>query len=307
MASLHRKKVNILHRGILAWYRRHKRDLHWRRTVDPYEILVSEIMLQQTQVSRVQQKLPLFLREFPTVSTLANASRARVLRAWRGMGYNNRAVRLRELASEITNNHGGLIPSDTEQLKRLRGIGPYTAHAVACFAFEKRVPVVDVNVRRVLSRIFHRSAGVGNILNERQAWKIAGEILPRNANAWNQALMDLGSVICTSRRPCCSLCPAQNFCASRHLETSSVDIKRRKRTKVEPMFDGVPRRIWRGRIIEALRDADRRRPMSVQRLGMMIKPNMSPDDFAWISGILAHLEADGLVERSKKFVRLSER
>ena len=126
-----------LHRRVLAWYGEHRRELRWRRTTDPYEILVSEVMLQQTQVSRVREKLPQFLRTYPTLRRLARATNAEVIRAWRGMGYNHRALRLRDAARAVLRDHHGKIPADAEALQRLPGVGRYTAHAVLCFADRK--------------------------------------------------------------------------------------------------------------------------------------------------------------------------
>src|ERR1700690_2625305 len=127
-------KVKAFHRSISKWYRIHKRELQWRTTQDPYEILISEIMLQQTQVHRVKEKLPLFLKQFPSMKTLAKSSKADLIRSWSGMGYNNRAVRLRELAVSVMQNHNGKLPADIEKLEQLPGVGRYTAHALLCFA-----------------------------------------------------------------------------------------------------------------------------------------------------------------------------
>lgn len=275
------RSLPLLRRSIPAWYRSNGRKLPWRQTRDPYKILLSEVMLQQTQVARVLQKYPRFVGRFPTFTALAGASKAAVIRAWSGMGYNNRAVRLRELARIVRSQYGGKLPSDTEELQRLPGVGKYTAHAVACFAFGKRVPLVDTNIARVLSRLFPQ-------ISDR--WHAAEWALPkRSAYDWNQGLMELGATVCTSARPDCARCPAVRVCPS-------AFVAARRKTpaqKREPGRDGVPNRIYRGRIIELLR----RKPGSgVSEIGKHIKTGYSDRDRRWLLSILGKLEKDGLVQ-----------
>lgn len=296
MKALDLRKLSDLHSNILSWYKRHRRDLQWRWTNDPYEILVSEVMLQQTQVSRVQEKLPRFLQEFPTIRALARSSSAGVIRAWQGMGYNNRAVRLRRLAQTVVSEHKATLPSDVDRLLSLPGIGPYTAHALACFAFRRKVPVVDVNIRRVLSRVTWKMKHPANLRGEKEIWKIAGRLLPRNAYTWNQALIDLGATICTARKPLCSLCPVRRLCRSKHLSGTALTGGTGKRIRdSEPSYDGIPRRIWRGKIIERLRTLNSRRSISILRLGKSIKYNFNKADLPWLSNLVQRLEHDGLV------------
>ena len=242
MTRLTPGKVNSLQRTIISWYRKHQRELQWRTTTDPYHILIAEVMLQQTQVSRVQEKLPTFLRSYPTLQHLASSSTAMIIQSWEGMGYNNRAIRLHEMAKRIIMDHNGVIPDNPEALMELPGIGPYSAHAVACFAFRKRVPVVDTNIRRVVTRLFRMTDTAYTSRSEKKIWRAAKEILPRDAYTWNQALMDLGAVICTSRRPLCHLCPVEKLCRSAHLHHSRK-LDTRKTGKHEPSHDGIPRRI----------------------------------------------------------------
>ena len=306
MKTLNLKKVKTLHKRILRWYRKHQRELQWRTTKDPYEILLSEIMLQQTQVSRVQEKLPAFLKKFRNMHALAKASRADVIHAWQGMGYNNRAVRLHEMAKVIVDEYQGKIPSDITCLQKLSGIGPYTSHAVACFAFRKKVPLVDVNIRRVLSRLLWRMKSQSEVKDETELWNVAARALPGNAYAWNQALMDLGATICTSNNPSCRMCPVNDMCASRHLGNkvhSRVRDKRRK--KLEPSYYGTPQRLWRGRIVEALRNVNDRGSISIMQIGKIIKPTFTSSELVWLDDLIANLEHDGIVDRSKKQVRLS--
>src|SRR5262249_21291479 len=149
MAAFDAGKIALLRRRIIRWYRAEGRNFLWRTTSDPYTILLSEIMLQQTQAARVVEKLPAFLEQFPSLQSLAVAGKSDVIRAWRGLGYNNRAIRLRDLARTVAESHAGKLPEDPADLDQLPGIGRYTANAVACFAFRRRVPVVEVNVLRV--------------------------------------------------------------------------------------------------------------------------------------------------------------
>ena len=197
-------------RKLLAWYRRAGRDLPWRGTRNPYAILVSEFMLQQTQVSRVLNYYPRFLERFPTIDALARSRRGAVMEAWDGLGYYARARNLHALAKEVTRRHDGSLPDDPEELRTLPGVGRYTAGAVACFAYEKPVPAVDTNVKRVLKRAF---LGAGN--TEQDVWALAETLVPKQGKrAWefNQALMELGALICPARKPKCPECPVRLEC-----------------------------------------------------------------------------------------------
>lgn len=203
-------------RRLLAWFRAHGRDLPWRRTRNPYHVLVSEVMLQQTQVARVEGFYGRFLGKFPTVQHLARATPARVREQWDGLGYYRRAANLHRLAREVVANHGGKIPGDVNALRTLPGVGRYTAGAVATFAFEQSVPAVDTNVARVLRRAFHPRLP-GGAKGERRLWETAAAIVPRRGRAawtFNQAIMELGAVICTARVAHCERCPVWSACAT---------------------------------------------------------------------------------------------
>jgi len=192
-------------RRLLAWYKRKGRELPWRETRNPYAILVSEFMLQQTQVSRVLDYFPRFLARFPTIDALARARPKAVMEEWDGLGYYARARNLHKLAREVTRRHDGTLPDDPEDLRTLPGVGRYTAGAVACFAYEKPVPTVDTNVKRVLQRVFAA----------RDVWDFATTLTPKNGKrAWklNQAMMELGALVCTARSPKCPECPVKSDC-----------------------------------------------------------------------------------------------
>lgn len=199
-------------RKLLAWYRRTARDLPWRDTRNPYAILVSEFMLQQTQVSRVTQFYPRFMDRFPTIEKLARSRPKAVREAWDGLGYYARASNLHALAKQVS-GAGGRLPDDPAELIKLPGVGRYTAGAVACFAYEKPVPAVDTNVARVLNRVFNKKEqGAGS----RELWALARTLVPKNGKrAWrfNQAIMELGAMVCTARKPKCPECPVRGGCA----------------------------------------------------------------------------------------------
>ncbi|HLG44244.1 MAG TPA: A/G-specific adenine glycosylase [Nitrospirales bacterium] len=196
---------------LLKWYARHGRDLPWRTTTEPYHILVSEIMLQQTQVDRVLPKYREWLAKYPTMEDLAEASLDEVTRTWYPLGYNIRPVRLHGIARESVARYGGTLPRDPEQLQAFKGIGRYTAGAIRSFAFQEDAPILDTNVMRVLHRVF---VGAGDPKKRKAAlWDLAGALVPKGRGYdFNQALMDFGATVCIARDPYCLLCPMQDFC-----------------------------------------------------------------------------------------------
>jgi A/G-specific adenine glycosylase len=202
-------------RSLIRWFRRQGRDLPWRRTRDPYHILVSEFMLQQTQVSRVEPYYHRFLTRYPSLESLSRAAPAQVRESWEGLGYYRRATHLHRLAREVVREWGGAIPDDPLALRRLPGVGRYTAGAVACFAFERATAVVDTNVERVLRRAFYPHARTRQL--SRAIWGTAEQIVPRRGkSAWlfNQAIMELGALVCTAREARCGSCPVRKVCAT---------------------------------------------------------------------------------------------
>ena len=207
-------------RSIRRWFKRNSRDLPWRRTRDPYHVLVSELMLQQTQVSRVVTYYDEFLARFPTLSHVARAKPARVMDAWDGLGYYARARNLHRLAREITDSgrdKSATLPADPTELRALPGIGAYTAGAVASFAYERRAPLVDTNVARVLARVFVPRATLKTTAGSKRIWSIAERVLPKSGKAaWthNQGLMELGALVCTARIKRCQSCPVRAICRS---------------------------------------------------------------------------------------------
>jgi A/G-specific adenine glycosylase len=270
---------------VLDWYRREQRDLPWRRQgVTPWQILVSEFMLQQTPVARVEPIWLAWVERWPTPSATAAASAADVLRAWGKLGYPRRAKRLHECATVVATEHGDVVPSDVETLLTLPGVGAYTARAIACFAYRQRVPVVDTNVRRVVARVVHGRAD--SPASVRDLDDVAA-LLPDSADAptFSVALMELGATVCTARTPRCGLCPL-SVCAWRTTgyPESIAPVRRTQK------FAGTDRQV-RGRLLDVLRDND----SPVQRAQL---------DMAWLTDTaqrdraLDSLLVDGLVEQT---------
>jgi A/G-specific adenine glycosylase len=201
--------LSTFHEAVLGWAALAGRDLPWRRTRDPWAVLVSELMLQQTQVARVVPRWTGFLEQFPTPTACAAAGVGDVVRAWAGLGYNRRAVNLHRAAVAMVERHGGAVPDRLDDLTALPGVGPYTARAVLAFAFEADVGVVEVNSARVLAR-----AVAGRRLAPGEAQRLADRLVPAGRGwAWNQALLDVGARHCTKRAPGCAACPVADGCA----------------------------------------------------------------------------------------------
>lgn len=209
------ERLGLAQRLLLEWYERAGRKLPWRETNDPYAILVSEMMLQQTQVDRVLPKYGEFLERFPTLAALAEAPTAEVIRAWAPLGYNMRAVRLQAIARQVVAEYQGQIPATVDELLTLKGVGRYTAGAISCFAYHQQVATVDTNIRRVLYRLFVGIEKPEAPMRDAETWKLAEAALPPGeAYRWNQALMDLGATVCTAAAPACETCPMQQVCCA---------------------------------------------------------------------------------------------
>ena len=288
-----------LSQSLLGWSKEDRRALPWRKTRDPYRILVSEVMLQQTQVSRVAVKYKEFLQQFPTLVSLSRAQTSDVIRAWSGLGYNSRALRLQRLAQLVVERHGGKIPTEPSLLLQLPGVGKYTANAIASFAFEKDVPVVDTNIRRVLSRLFSKMRSPDERTSEASAWEVAEALLPRaRSRTWTLALMDLGATICTARRPLCAQCPVSKVCRSAFLLNGGKATN--QSAKREPSHEGIPNRIYRGRIVEALRNVNGEGSLQLRRLGERIKIPFRRSEEVWLRSLLVRLQRDGLVKMTSR-------
>ncbi|MBE0644044.1 MAG: A/G-specific adenine glycosylase [Bacteroidetes bacterium] len=290
----------VLRQRVLRWYARHRRVLPWRDVDNPYSIMVSEFMLQQTQVSRVLDHLPRWLERFPDLPALARASRRDVLLAWSGMGYNRRALQLHAAAQSIVAEFGGVLPSDPALLQQLPGFGRYTAHAVACFGHRRRLPLVEVNIRRVLSRLTTDMQSETRLLPEAETWRLAELLLPPRAfYDWNQALMDLGATICTARAPKCDRCPLQAECPSAHRLVPDTIRRSPAGVTAYNLVREVPRRIYRGRVVEFLRGAEGH-CTSASRLHRVLFDIDGEEERARLLDILATLERDGMVRVTRR-------
>jgi A/G-specific adenine glycosylase len=273
-------------RELSRWYEHAQRDLPWRRPgVTPWQILVSEFMLQQTPVARVEPIWLAWVDRWPTPSATATASAADVLRAWGKLGYPRRAKRLHECATVIAEQFDDVVPSEVETLLTLPGIGAYTARAVACFAYQQRVPVVDTNVRRVVARAVHGRADASASSSPRDLDDVA-VLLPNDADAprFSVALMELGATVCTARAPQCGLCPL-SACAWRSRGYPAGTAARRVQ-----QYAGTDRQV-RGRLLDVLRGNES--PVTRAQLDLAWRTDKAQRDRA-----LDSLLVDGLVEQT---------
>lgn len=310
------ESIAQVHAALLQWYHAHQRDLPWRSTRDAYAILVSEIMLQQTQVERVLPKYAQFLTAFPTLADLAAAPTAEVIKVWVPLGYNSRAVRLQAIARQVIAEFDGQIPSSVDELLRLKGIGRYTAGAIACFAYHRQVATVDTNIYRVLHRIFLGLEHPEPRISTGEMFTFAEQVLPPNeAYNWNQALMDLGATICTSANPQCARCPLQEQCqAYRDMSQYSlfpggtVLRQLRKVAEPKPSYESKPftstSRYFRGRIIDHLRSLSANQRITLANLGPILKADYSEADAPWLLKLVQGLAKDGLLDLQEDGVRL---
>jgi A/G-specific adenine glycosylase len=280
-----------MHEAVLEWYAARGRELPFRRTTDPYAVLVSEVMAQQTQISRVSVSWTAFLAEFPTIGSLAAAGPADVLRAWRGLGYNRRGLNLWRAARIVVAEHDGRLPNDIAALERLPGVGRYTARAVAAIAFGRPVGAVDTNVRRVLGRLV---AGSPDVLAPRRLQAVADGWVPvQRAAAWTHALMDVGAMLCRSARTDCSVCPLRPWCAAAQGSVPVAASRRRRGDgPVASAADFRSTSRWlRGRIADRLRDA-------AAGAWTTFEGPIGEHSRAAVGVALRAMERDGLVELS---------
>lgn len=291
-------RVDAFHGIVFEWFKKNGRDLPWRKTKSPYAIALSEIMLQQTQVDRVIPKWRAFLLAFPTWNDLANASTADVIRLWQGLGYNRRAVMLHRLAKAVT-DLGGELPNDIDAMKRLPGIGDYTANAIAAFAFRNAdAAPVDTNISRIFRRVFpcHRS-------DPKSIQRLAKSIAPKDVWTWNHALMDIGALHCSARGHVWGLCPLAPLHGSKEPKTSLPPFMGGVggglvRPKKSIKFESTDR-YFRGRIVDALRES----PMTLKKLRSRLE--LSSLDEARFNVLISRLVHGGVVEQHKSTVFLA--
>ncbi len=213
---IHAKKLKKLQVALLKWYGLAKREMPWRKTRDPYLIWISEIMLQQTQVKTVIPYFERWASEFPTIQALAEAPESKVLKLWEGLGYYSRARNLRKAAQLVVDQFNCKVPNTLKEIMTLPGIGRYTAGAILSIAYEKKTPVLDGNVKRILSRLFRLNENGASKASQEILWKSAEEILPKKKiGDFNQALMELGATVCLPSKPGCLFCPLKNCCQAK--------------------------------------------------------------------------------------------
>jgi A/G-specific adenine glycosylase len=294
--------------ALLAWYREHGRThLPWRVTRDPYRVLVSEFMLQQTQVERVIPLYAAFLVAFPDIAALAAATAGDVVRMWRGLGYNSRAVRLHALARAVVDEYDGIVPRERDALLALPGIGAYTAAALRAFAFELDDVALDTNLRRIV----HRTAlGIEYPprASERELDALARAALPPGrAHDWNSALMDVGATLCTARAPKCLLCPLRDACAAAPVDAADLALRAQRSVKRTPQaalpFEQTTR-FLRGRIVDRLRDLAPGDALSLEALVASLAGVVPPERLNEIPHVAEALARDGLIEASDQALRL---
>jgi A/G-specific adenine glycosylase len=280
--------------SLLAWFAAEGRDLPWRRTRDPWAILVSEVMLQQIQVKRAIPFYESFLARFPTVDSLARAPLSEAILVWRDLGRYRRVVHLHRTARIVVDEHGGDIPSDPATLKTLPGIGPYTAGAVACFAYEQDVVFADTNARRVLHRVFLGPDVPEPVAPEDELLHLASLLLPPGGGwSWNQALIELGALVCSARAPRCGVCPLREHCASRPTILGLIAAERPSE-RPSPAYERS-NRFLRGRILAALRESSPE-GSSLRTLAGLVPGPCARDRSARVREVVESLWKDGLVE-----------
>jgi A/G-specific adenine glycosylase len=295
-----------VNRALLTWYaRRGRHDLPWRRDPSPYRVLVSEFMLQQTQVERVIPIFDGFVLRFPDFETLAAAQSAEVVRAWRGLGYNTRAVRLQRVARAVLDRHEGRLPRERDALLALPGVGPYTASAIRAFAFDADDVALDTNLRRIVHRV-RFGLEIPPRASAREIDEAAGAMLARGRSfAWNSAMMDLGATVCTSRAPKCLLCPLRERCAAAPVDGANLAALREKgRSPRRPRFEETSR-YARGRIVDFLRELPPGSAISLLDLHAALRPQLGARELGEVCDLVGGLERDGVVHCADEQVRLA--
>jgi A/G-specific adenine glycosylase len=296
--------IAALHDLLLSWFAKNGRDLPWRHTRDPYRVLVSEVMLQQIQVVRAIPFYEAFVERFPSVEALASAALAEVIRVWGDLGRYRGIVYLHQTVWIIGEHHGGVVPRDVATLRTLPGLGPYTAGAVACFAYETDVAFVDTNMKRVLQRAFFGPEHPDRPVREAELLAVAERLLPPGrAWQWNSALMDLGATVCTSRRPHCLACPLRASCRSAE-DFLSGCVSPTAAPKTPPYRFEESNRFYRGRVLATLRSlpAEDNAPngIGLAELGRTIRDDFAEEHLGWLRGVVGGLAKDGLAAISEE-------
>jgi len=292
-----RKKERAVREALLSWFGENARDLPWRRTRDPWRVLVSEVMLQQIQVKRAIPFYERFLERFPTVAALAGAPLSDAIRVWGDLGRYRRVVNLHRTARIVVEEHGGRVPSDPEVLVGLPGIGPYTAGAVACFAYEKDVPFFDTNMHRVLHRVFFGPDAPAATAKPKEIRVLASHLVPEGRGwAWNQAVMEFGALHCTARRPACPDCPLREHCrAYPKMLDALAALPRAEKNERAPRYEDTNRYL-RGRVLARLREEAGSEGLPLPELARRLGDGTGRVDAMRLEDVVESLERDGLAK-----------
>ncbi len=275
--------------AILTWFDENQRDLPWRKT-NPWGVMVSEFMLQQTPVNRVLPKWNEWMERWPDPASLASAKKSDVISAWGRLGYPRRALRLYESAKVIADSHNNRVPREIDILRSLPGIGDYTAAAIAAFAYGESTLVLDVNIRRLFSRVYDGIETPSSSQSQYER-RIRAELIPRDGAKWAAATMEFGALICTSRNPLCEVCPVKNSCAWRAAGYPKSEVKSKTQD-----WHGTDRKC-RGTILQALREKKKLSPDALKKLW---------EDGSQVEKALKTLLADGLIEATGKSFKLAD-
>jgi len=290
-------------RALLPWYRQHGRDLPWRKTQDPYQIFMSELMLQQTQVDRVIPLYERWLKQFPTWKKLAEAETSALIHGWAGLGYNRRALFARESAKQVVADR---VPKTEDGWRTLKGVGPYMAAALTEFVNHKRALVIDTNIRRVIGRVFLKLP-YPRPIDDASILKVLEKETPLRGSQHSdmpQALMDLASGICSIRRPKCEICPLRTPCKARPgFEKGIYDDTKPRKKVTERIRDNkkYPDRIYRGRILAWVRENG---ATDMRHLGAKIDPEFSLNDQDWVEAMIERMVKDGLLKKDGRKIEL---
>ncbi len=300
-----------MHKRLLDWYARHGRvKLPWRVVRNPYYTLVSEFMLQQTQVDRVVPKFEAFVARFADIPALARASSGDVLREWQGLGYNIRALRLHESAGVVVERFDGVMPAESHLLRQLPGVGPYTAAAIRAFGFDIDDAPLDVNIRRIVHRVRYGLEHPASATTRELDEQARGMAVPGAAHDWSSAMMDLGATICTARAPKCLICPLRESCAAAPIDAAALENARREHAKAPSPQNAIrferTTRFARGRIVDRLRALPPGQRISLLDLHGDLQPLMPERSLEDVRNLVAILERDGLIARDGEAIALRD-
>jgi len=299
LSPANKRRFTKIQKRLLDWHKTNARQFSWRKKHrDPYEVLVCEVMGQQTQASRIELYLPKFLKSFPDAESLAGAKKSDIIREWQGLGYNRRVLNLQKAATAIAGNG---FPTSEKNLLALPGVGKYTARAVLIFAFNRSLATVDVNVERVLSRLYRPMDNYESFVRKQDIYPLAETLVPKNrSRQWHEAVMDFGATICTKRNPKCQECPLSELCKNHNKFESPIPSPLRS---AEKRYFGKPKRIWRGKVLKLIAG----KPSSRNDLISALQNSFPSGRFKiFIHEVLRELISEGFCEKRNKNYQLPQ-